>query len=236
MVTRKRSTFLVGKLAPIRPGASQAEVLNELRRVILAGEVPPGVPIPVAEVAEAFGVSPIPVRESLMTLIGEGLVDHRPRSGYTVAQLTLAELREVYVVRRVLEAAALSAAVVVAGPRDDDRAAEALVALDKAVADDDSAGYHRESRRFHMALLAPAGMQRLRYVLESAWNVTEPCRPMAYIGVEERTTLHADHHEMLAAFCDRDGTRLLDVSGRHHERLEASIADLPPETGLFAEG
>ena len=233
MAPKKRQSFFAGKVAPI-PGASQAEVLNELRRVILAGEVPPGVAIPVAEVAERFGVSPIPVRESLMTLIGEGLVDHRPRSGYTVAQLTLAEFREVYVVRRVLEAAALAAAVVAADSADDVRAADALAALERAVADDDSAGYHRESRRFHMALLAPARMQRLRYVLESAWNVTEPCRPMAYIGVEERSALHADHHDMLAAFVARDRNALLDISAKHHHRLESSIADLPPETGLFA--
>ncbi|GAA0249987.1 GntR family transcriptional regulator [Cryptosporangium japonicum] len=233
MAPKRRHSYFAGKVTAI-PGASQAEVLNELRRVILAGEVPPGVPIPVGEVAERFGVSPIPVRESLMTLIGEGLVDHRPRSGYTVAQLTLAELREVYVVRRVLEAAALAAAVVAADSADDVRAAEALAALERAVSDDDSAAYHRESRRFHMALLAPAGMQRLRYVLESAWNVTEPCRPMAYIGVEERAALHADHHAMLTAFTARDAKSLLDISATHHHRLENSIADLPPETGLFA--
>ncbi|TQS42659.1 GntR family transcriptional regulator [Cryptosporangium phraense] len=233
MVAKRRSSYFASKVAPI-PGASQAEVLNELRRVILAGEVPPGAPIAVGEVAERFAVSPIPVRESLMTLIGEGLVDHRPRGGYAVAQLTLAELREVYVVRRVLEAAALAAAVGLAGPRDDARATEALTALEQAVTDDDSAAYHRESRRFHMALLAPSGMQRLRYVLESAWNVTEPCRPMAYIGVEERSALHADHHAMLAAFVARDADDLLDLSAKHHHRLESSIADLPPETGLFA--
>ena len=57
---------------------------------------------------------------------------------------------------------------------------------------------------------------------------------MAYIGVEERTALHADHHAMLAAFTARDRTLLLDVSATHHARLENSIADLPPETGLFA--
>ena len=235
MAPKKRQSYFAGKITLV-PGASQAEVLNEIRRVILAGEVPPGVPIPVGEVADRFGVSPIPIRESLMTLNGAGLVDHRPRSGYTVAQLTLAELREVYVVRRVLEAAALSAAVVAADASDDVRAADALAALEQAVADDDSAGYHRESRRFHMALLAPAKMQRLRYVLESAWNVTEPCRPMAYIGVEERTALHADHHEMLAAFVARDADLLLDISATHNHRLENSIADLPPEAGLFSLG
>ena len=51
MAPKKRQSYFAGKITPM-PGASQAEVLNELRRVILAGEVPPGVPIPVGEVAE----------------------------------------------------------------------------------------------------------------------------------------------------------------------------------------
>ena len=38
------------------------------------------------EVAAVFGVSRIPVREALKTLIGEGLVEHRPNAGYAVAK------------------------------------------------------------------------------------------------------------------------------------------------------
>jgi len=47
--------------------------------VILAGEAAPGTFIPLDAVAQFFAVSVIPVRESLKTLIGEGLVDHVPR-------------------------------------------------------------------------------------------------------------------------------------------------------------
>ena len=51
------------------------------------------------------------MREALKTLIGEGLVAHRSNFGYAVAQLTPQELREMYIVRETLEAAALAAAV-----------------------------------------------------------------------------------------------------------------------------
>ena len=70
------------------PGNSQGDILGEARRCILDGEVPPGSAIPVDAVAAAFGVSRIPVREALMTLIGEGLVDHRPNAGYRAAKMT----------------------------------------------------------------------------------------------------------------------------------------------------
>ena len=69
-------------------------ILDELRRVILEGTVAPGTPIPLAEVADLFGVSRIPVRESLKTLIGEGLVTHRSNFGYTVAQAMTQVLKQ----------------------------------------------------------------------------------------------------------------------------------------------
>src|SRR6478672_11865183 len=149
-------SVLIAALASSRPGRPQEAILDEMRRAILSGEVPPGTPIPVDEAAELFGVSRIPVRESLKTLIGEGLVDHRPRSGYTVAQLTLAELSEIYVLRGVLEQAAMTSAVAAATPSDDQHVQWAYDDLCQAQLDSEERGYHRESRRFHLAILAPA--------------------------------------------------------------------------------
>lgn len=76
MVAR-RSPLWVSKLIVNRDGASQRGVVDELRRVIVDGVVPPGAQIPVNEVATVFGVSAIPVRESLKTLTAEGLVTHQ---------------------------------------------------------------------------------------------------------------------------------------------------------------
>lgn len=77
---RRRSAF-VSKLILQAKAPSQDVILAELRRVILDGGAAPGAQIPLDDVAEFFGVSLIPVRESLRTLIGEELVDHRQRSG-----------------------------------------------------------------------------------------------------------------------------------------------------------
>lgn len=223
---RPRSVLLAQLIAD-RSGNSQQVILDELRRVILAGGAPPGTPIPVGEVADLFGVSAIPVRESLKTLIGENLVTHRPNAGYRVAQLTRQELVEIYLVRGVLESAALRAAVEVAGPEDVERATEAHLALERVLQDWDPRAYHRESRRFHFALITPCRMHRLLNMFESAWNVTEPFQPMRYLPGPERHRLHADHQEMLDAFTARDAEALLASSSRHHQRLESVIAALP---------
>lgn len=231
----RRTSALISILASEHPGLSQQAILDELRRAILSGDVPPGSPIPVDETADLFGVSRIPIREALKTLIGEGLVDHQPRAGYTVARLTVPEFRELYVVRGVLEIAALAAAVGLAGPEDDRRAEEALAAMDTALAEEDYRSYQRESRRFHLALTAPSKMPRLLHMIELVWNITEPIRPMAHITDAHRNELHAQHSKMLQAFTARDSASLLEASQGHLDHLAASIAKLPPRTGLFAE-
>src|ERR1700755_3054171 len=119
MAGPRRRSALIAQLLHERVTTSQAAILAELRRCLLDGEVPPGTPIPLDEVAAVFGVSRIPVREALKTLIGEGLVERRPTHAFRVATLTTAELAELYLVREVLETAALRAAVARAGPADD---------------------------------------------------------------------------------------------------------------------
>lgn len=232
---RRHRSALIAKLTIDGPGQSQAAILVELRRALLDGDVPPGTLIPVDEVASVFGVSRIPVRESLKTLIGEGLVEHRPNLGYTVARLTSQELHELYLVREVLETAALTAAVATAGPADDAEARAAHEALGQATSSNDLRGYHRESRRFHWALVRPCGMHRLLGMLESAWNVTEPLQAMTLVGDAERASLHADHEQLLAAFLARDTPTLLRCNREHHERLQSTLDTLPRHTGLFAD-
>jgi DNA-binding GntR family transcriptional regulator len=235
MPARRNRSVLIARLTNESPGRPQAAILDELRRCLLDGGVPPGTSIPLDEVASVFGVSRIPVREALKTLIGEGLVEHRPNAGYAVAKLTERELHELYLVREVLETAALTAALAQAGQDDDSEARAAHRALDEAIATRDVRAYHRESRRFHWALVHPCGMRRLLGMYESAWNITEPLQPMAHVSDTDREALHADHERMLDAFLGRDTPALLRIARDHHHRLRSSLDALPHDSGLFAE-
>ena len=93
-----------------RPTA-QHRVSAALRAAILDGSLRPGQRVSQEEWAARVGVSQIPVREALRALAGEGLVTYRPRRGYIVTELDLAELEEVYALRRVLETEALQRGV-----------------------------------------------------------------------------------------------------------------------------
>lgn len=229
-----RRSVLLECLIAERAGTSQDGVLGELRRAILDGGVPPGTLIPLAEVAEVFGVSQIPIREALKTLVAEGLVAHRRNGGYTVALLTAQELREMYIVRETLESASLTAAVHNATDTDRATAVIANQRLEQAILDGDAAAYHRGSRQFHAALTGPSRMHRLLHMLEAAWNVTEPVQSMVHVSPGDRAVLHEDHRAMLEAFLAGDVDALLAVSEQHAARLNAVIATLPRDTGLLA--
>ncbi|GAB3908900.1 hypothetical protein GCM10029964_109490 [Kibdelosporangium lantanae] len=94
-----------------RPPTAQEFVLDELRRLILTGEMAAGAPIRQDALAERFGVSRVPLREALRTLEGEGQVTYRPHHGYQVANLSMADLLEVYRIRELLETEATRLAV-----------------------------------------------------------------------------------------------------------------------------
>jgi DNA-binding GntR family transcriptional regulator len=220
----RRPSGIVALLRRSGPYSSGPEVLAELRRAIVSGRVPPGSPIPLDDVAAFFGVSLIPVREALKTLLGEGLLAHQPRLGYTVTELSSAELDELYVVRGALEAAALGAAVRNATPADHERVRDIHAAMGRAVLDGDTDRFQRASREFHEALLQPCRMPRLLHMLDIAWNLTEPAQTMMRVTEDERAAMRVDHEEMLAAFVEGSSERLREVATTHHERLAQCIA------------
>jgi len=89
----------------------------EIRDRIMAGAFPQGSRLRERELADAFGVSRIPLREALPRLEADGFVATSPRRGARVAQLTVRDIEEVYTVRLGVDvfAARLAALRVAAG-------------------------------------------------------------------------------------------------------------------------
>ncbi|MYR08733.1 FCD domain-containing protein [Gordonia sp. SID5947] len=223
---------LIAQLVETRSESARANVLEELRRLILSGGAPPGAQIPPGEVAEAFRVSPIPVREALKTLVGEGLVVHQRNAGYRVSHLSIDELREIYFVRGTLEQAALARAVEridIAGlERARGRHDEMMTALKY----DDRKAFHDISRQFHRELTTPCAMPRLLNMFEATWNLTEPFQVMRAVGPATQEALNDDHAKLLDGFAARDTAVVLEVGQLHHRRLESAIVETAAELGV----
>ena len=74
-----------------------------MRYAIISRQLKPGEHLRGAALAKRFGVSRVPVREALIRLEHEGLVRGEPRRGAFVVGMTLADIRELYEVRAILE-------------------------------------------------------------------------------------------------------------------------------------
>src|SRR5215475_14503790 len=89
------------------PELSTEVVHDRLRRAILRGELDPKVPISQVQLAARLGVSRTPLREALRMLQREGLIDSEPNRRVRVAELSLADLEQLYAARVLIEALAV---------------------------------------------------------------------------------------------------------------------------------
>jgi DNA-binding GntR family transcriptional regulator len=199
------------------PQTTPQHALERLRRAVVAGELRPGDRIRQEEVAAELGVSVASVREALTVLEQEGQVRYAPRRGYFVAELDVADLEEIYDLRRLLETRAVRLTLpqldgaALAGLRG--AAAGCVSAADSA----DVAAELAANRRFHIALLDTPGRPHSMRLIRLLWDATEPYRALYYSAAEERRRSLAAHERILAAVADRDPDRLVAELDAHRE-------------------
>ncbi len=209
-----------------KPATSGRHALDGLRRAIVAGELRPGERVRQEEVADALGISVAPVREALATLEREGQVAYRPRRGYFVAELDLAELEEIYALRALLEERAARAAL----PVLDDVAIEQIAAAARecaeAAAAGDVAAELAANRRFHFGILEAPGQAQTIRLIRLLWDSTEAYRAIYYNAPEARRSSLEAHERILAAIRDRDPDRLVAELDAHREQALAALGSL----------
>jgi len=97
---------VVEKIPPLhldRHRQNAPQVFDALRALIIALELPPGTVLPRAELAEHFCLSQTPIRDALMRLAEDGLVDIYPQHATVVSRIDIASALEVHFLRRSIE-------------------------------------------------------------------------------------------------------------------------------------
>lgn len=97
-------------LPQVKSISIRESVGEAIKQALYDGRFEPGQSLSEAGLAAEMGISRGPVREALLLLVQEGLVHHSPNRGFSVVQLTAADLQEIHQVRTPLEAMALSMA------------------------------------------------------------------------------------------------------------------------------
>ncbi|GAB3280424.1 GntR family transcriptional regulator [Parasphingorhabdus pacifica] len=198
-----------------RPPTTQAFVLDELRKAIVSRHLTPGQPVRQDTIAQELGVSRVPLREALKTLEAEGQVVYQPHRGYSVAELSMTDLLEVYRMRELLESEAARVAVDKFTDADLDRIGVAHHEVGTAAADGDLVGMIAANRRFHFCLLEPSGMPRLVRVVRTLWDATDAYRAVYYNSDTNRERVRCEHEAIVHAAADRDAEELVRLLDEH---------------------
>jgi DNA-binding GntR family transcriptional regulator len=202
-------------MPPIPRTPLRQQVRRELLKMIFDGTLAVGERIAEREVAERLGVSRTPVREALMALEEEGIVESRPARGFAPAPLSAQDVRETYPLIAALEVLAIRGTDPAALAGLGARLRELAAGL--AAAGDDPRALQRLDDRWHGQLVAACGNGRLLRTLEGLKRVVRRYE-LAWLDDGERVEVSAAQHaaiaDALAAGEVAEAARLLELNWR----------------------
>jgi len=209
--------------AAIRHRTMAEAALERLREAIILGELTPGAPLRLEDLARSLGMSISPIREAVRQLEALGLAEHVPHHGAKVMGIDIEEMRELFSIRRALETMAVRRAAELFAPADEATARVHLAAFDEARHRADVRATMREHTAFHFALYEAARSTWLLRLIRPAWDSCERYRPVLLTGGLQ------DRHEEL-------DVELLESCAAHDpDRAAAALhAHLELATDIYA--
>jgi DNA-binding GntR family transcriptional regulator len=142
---------------PAPPRLVRVDVYERIRGEILACTLRPGTQLQEKDLAEKYGVSKSPVRDALLRLQEQHLIEVLPRKGYRVTPISMTAIGEMYEMRAILECSCVRRLIEHAG----DAELAALEALAAAPQESGVAAWIQYNREFHLALARASGNSRL---------------------------------------------------------------------------
>jgi DNA-binding GntR family transcriptional regulator len=203
-------------LAPLGgPRRYRDQVADALRAALIAGELKPGEVYSAPGLAARFGVSATPVREAMLDLMREGLVDTVPNKGFRVTQVSERQLDEYTQIRQLIEIP-----VLVGLARTADKGqlaalrprAETIVT---AAVEGDLISYLEADRRFHLALLAMAGNEHLVAVVDDLRKRSRLFGLQELAAAGKLEASGREHLELLDALIAGDAEAVRECMTRH---------------------
>lgn len=206
------------------------QVAEVLRGAVITGEMQPGVLYSAPSLAEKFGVSATPVREAMLDLVKEGLINTVRNKGFRVTDLSERELDELAEVRMLIEVPTVASIAerythawdaTITQLRKD--AAEIVTCAEKR----DLIAYVEADRRFHLGLLALAGNHHLVEVVGSlrARSRLYGLEELAAQGTLTRSA--AEHAELLDLVQANDAQQAATLMRRHIGHVRGVWAGRP---------
>ena len=228
------------ELEAIEPGSLLADrAYARIRDAILANQLPPGTPLSVPELARQMKISRSPVREAVQRLIYDDLAVHVPYRGAVVASVEVEDLRELYVVRELLEglAARLATERVTVSDLADLRA---IIAAHEDVVDAGDERAHVELDMAYHRLIREIGANtHLNAVLQQIQGKAHLAQHQLWRGPDAPRLALEEHQRVLDAMAAGDAAEAERAAKAHIARLRVRLGEdvvAPPVEAGTASG
>jgi GntR family transcriptional regulator, rspAB operon transcriptional repressor len=223
----KGRSFATGRLDERRSEGTAADVIHRrLRHEIVTLSWPPGAPILEKEIAAAHGVSRTPVREALLRLAEERLVEIAPKSGTRVARIPVVALADAICAREALELALVRKAATRA--RSSDIAAmRAIVQRQIECVDDrDAAGFHDADEALHFAIAEAAGHPGVWAMVLQIKVHLDRLRRLTLPNFDWLRHVIQEHEDVVAAIASGDPDRAAAAMQKHIHSLKGMLGEI----------
>ncbi len=206
------------------PANLRRQIGDTLRALLVTGRMRPGVIYSAPKLAAEFGVSATPVREAMLDLVSEGLVEIVRNKGFRVTALDEAELDSMAELRMIIEVPVMGM-VAEACEGEIAEAVEALRPLTRAISKaadrSDLVSYIENDTDFHLRFLALHGNEHVVAVVR---DLRGRSRLYGLEGLADRGLLSrmcADHEQMVDAALARDGDLMRSLMTSHIGRVRS---------------
>jgi DNA-binding GntR family transcriptional regulator len=196
-----------------------------IRKEILDNTLRSGEPVPVDRFVQRLKLSRTPVREAILRLQREGLIEIRPRMGTFVSHLDVRQIRDMYDLRRLLEGHAAKLASVNVPLEAVRKLRDELKAYPTSGRSIDSKGMSEDGKRVHALILEHCGNRALADMLRSMQDHFARFRSVSMDIQEKVLSSHQEHLDILGALERRDGERAEALIHAHFDHAARLLMD-----------
>lgn len=200
------------------------EAYTQIRQRILDVVWMPGYQALEQDVALALGMSRTPVREAMIRLQREGLVDVVPRHGMRVLPVSPTDMREIYQVLTALECMATEL-LAARKPSSEDLIplVAATTAMDEALKVDDLDSWAVADERFHALLVELSGNRQLKATVLNYWDRAHRARMFTLRLRPKPVNSTKEHLQMVECLRAGDIEGAAQVTRTHRERANREL-------------
>lgn len=206
---------------------------STIKRRILDNEYAPGMQVPEQVLADSLGTSRTPVREALVRLEQEGLIQLVPRHGMRVLSISARDMKEIYEVLISLEPMATELLATKKPDRSEVMSLiEACDEMEAALDRDDLEAWAKADEKFHFQLVALCGNRRLAAMVMGVWEQSHRARMITLRMRPKPIESTREHRAVVEAIIAGDVVGARDLYREHRSKAAKAMIGIIEKLGM----